>query len=237
MLVTPAPAAGLSPARERCLRALERQEKRRPKYLATALPSSLTSLLGVLREAPAQKVALPAEAIREIGLYQYTSVWLSDARLLATGADDLSFYLVPGIFAPQPEPEVCTKLLPQRERKDAKLVYQKEPHGPVAVLEGYSPDQSGGFPYTPSMITSGKAHQFANESLYGLVPDGVASITATLDSEAPITAQVANNFFLMPMAQLKAGKLTLIQQWYAASGALINTVTETFETRSLTVTF
>lgn len=117
---------------------------------------------------------------------------------------------------------------------------QLQPRGPVVALEAYSPEESGGIPYTASAIQEGTANDLAfgrsgpTTAFYGLVPDGVASVTVTAGGAPSTTVPAANNFFLMQIPAPRAGKrYTITQQWYASDGTLIKTVSRTTVVKEL----
>ncbi len=114
------------------------------------------------------------------------------------------------------------------------------------TLEAYSTGgaEAGGLPFTAARIKSGDASVLAapapgskTATTYGLVPDGVASVSVTLNEGAPTSASVANNFSLAvlpPPAPPANGEFTVTQQWYAADGSLLKTVKQTRAVRTVT---
>jgi hypothetical protein len=226
--------AGAAPATQKkaCSRALERQFAHRPRRPTTAPPEALTSILGVLQRRATPADQLPTEALTAIAPYSYSTIWPGSARLL-DAVGDTRYFLIPGVYDPPPIPEVCVKLQSPRERRQAKGP-QLESRGPVVALEAYSPEESGGIPYTASAIQAGTANDVAlgrpgpTTAFYGLVPDDVASVTVTAGGAPPITVPVANNFFLAQIPVPYVGRpYTIMQWWYAADGTLIKTVSRT----------
>jgi hypothetical protein len=216
-----------------CSRALERRFLHSPRHVTTAPPAALTSILGVLRRPATPVDKLPAEALAGIVPYAYSALWLGSVRLLDT-VGDKRYFLIPGVYDPPPFPEVCVKLEQPHVRHLLQKGPQIGPHGPVVTLEPYSSHQTGGIPFTASEIQAGTANEPAlgrsgsTTTFYGLVPDGVASVTVTAGGASPTTAPVANNFFLTQIPAPSAGKpYTITQQWYAANGTLITTVSKT----------
>jgi len=185
---------------------------------------------------------LPAKALAGISPYAYSALWLGSARLLdATG--DKRYFLIPGVYHQPPLPEACVKLEPPRVRHESAKAPQLGPRGPVVTLEAFSPHDTGGFPFMASTIQAGRAFGIAlGESgptiaFYGLVPDGVASVTVTAGGAPPTSVLVANNFFLTQIPALNTGKpYTITQQWYAANGTLIKTVSRTTVLKALSTT-
>ena len=217
-----------------------------PRHLTTAPPEALTSILGVLRGPSTPADHLPTEALTGIAPYSYSALWLGSVRLL-DAVGDKRYFLIPGVYAPSPLPEACVKLESPHERRQAKGS-QLEPRGPVVALEAYSPEESGGIPYTASAIQAGTANDFAfgrsgpdlafgrpgfgrpgpTTAFCGLVPDGVASVTVTAGGAPPTAVPAANNFFLTQIPAPSANEpYTITQQWYAADGTLIKTVSRT----------
>jgi hypothetical protein len=213
-----------------CSRDLHRQLAHRPKRLTTAPPAEFTSILGVLRRPAASADELPAEALTRISPYAYSALWLGSARLL-DATSDKRYFLVPGVYTPPALPEACVKLEQLHVRRLSAKAPQLGPRGPVVTLEPYSPHDTRGFPFTVSMIQAGRATGIGlgesgpTTAFYGLVPDGVASVAVTAGSAPPRTVLVTSNFFL---AQIPAVHMdtpyTITQQWYAADGTLIKTV-------------
>jgi hypothetical protein len=227
-------AAGAASATQKkaCIRDLMRQFSHRPRHLTTAPPEALTSILGVLRGSVTPADKLPAEALTGIAPDEYSALWLGSARLL-DAVGDKRYFLIPGVYDPPPMPEACVKRESPHERRRAKGL-QLEPRGPVVALEAYSPEESGGIPYTASAIQAGTANDAAfgrpgpTIAFYGLVPDGVTSVTVTAGGAPPTTVLVANNFFLTQIPALHVNEpYTITQQWYAADGTLIKTVGRT----------
>jgi hypothetical protein len=242
------PAAGAASATQKkvCSQALKRQFSHRPRRLTTAPPAGLTSILGVLQSPATPADKLPAEAFTGIAPFAYSSLWLGSVRLL-DAVGDKRYFLIPGVYAPLPLPEACVKLESPHERRLTKGS-QLEPRGPVVTLEAYSANESGGIPYTASAIQAGTANDFAfgrsgpdlafgrpgfgrpgpTTAFYGLVPDGVASVTVTVGGASPTAVPAANNFFLTQIPAPSANEpYTITQQWYAADGTLIKTVSRT----------
>jgi len=173
--------------------------------------------------------------------YAYSALWLGSVRLLDS-VGDKRYFLIPGVYDPPPLPGTCVKLESPREKRLAKGP-QLEPHGPVVALEAYSPEESGGIPYTASEVQEGTANNIAGRpgpttAFYGLVPDGVASVTVTAGGAPPTSVPVANNFFLVQIPALHANTpYTITQHWYAADGTLIKTVSRTTVIHELSTSF
>ncbi len=244
VVALPQPAGAASAIQKRtCAKSLKRQFAHHPKHLTTVPPEALTAILGVLRSPATPADRLPTEALTALVPAGYSALWLGYARLLnETG--DTRYFLIPGVYDPPSLPEVCVKLEPPPDRRLAKGP-DLEPRGPVVTLEAYSPEQSGGIPYTPSAIQAGTANQPAlgrsdstTATFYGLVPDGVASVTVTAGGAPPTSVPVANNFFLAQIPALHANTpYTIMQQWYAADGTLIKTVSKTTVLKELSTGF
>ena len=164
----------------------------------------------------------------------YSAFWLGAARLLDT-VGGTRYFVVPGIYAPPPLPEACAKLEPPRVRRIYAKALQFAPHGPVVTLEPYSSHETGGIAFTASEIQAGTASEPAlgrsgstTTAFYGLVPDGVASVTVTAGGAPARTVPVANNFFLTQIPAPHVNQPEIItQQWYAVDGTLIKTVSGT----------
>ncbi len=224
--------AALTAPKKACIRALHRQLSRHPTRLTTEPPTTLTSILGVLQSPATPADKLPAEALTGIVPAGYSALWLGSVRVLDTTGDK-RYFLIPGVYNPPSLPQACVKLEPPNERRQAKGP-QREPRGPVVTLEAYSVNESGGIPYTASAIQAGMANDFASgrpgptTAFYGLLPDGVASVTVRVEGGSPTTVPVANNFFLTQIPAPHANQpYTITQQWYAADGTLIKTVSRT----------
>jgi hypothetical protein len=242
--LSPQVAAASSAAQQKtCSRALKRQFSHRPRRLTTTLPATLTSILGVLRSPATPADELPAEALAGIVPYAYSALWLGSVRLLDT-VGDKRYFLIPGVYDPPPFPEVCVKLEPPRVRHLSQKGPQLGPYGPVVTLEPYSSHETGGIPFTASEIQAGTANEpslgrsGSTTTFYGLVPDGVASVTVTAGGAPPTSVPVANNFFLAQIPALHANTpYTITQQWYAADGTLIKTVSRTTVIHELSTSF
>jgi hypothetical protein len=238
--VLPQPAdAALTAPKKACVRALHRQFLRRPKRLTTEPPTTLTSILGVLQTPATSADRLPAEALSGIVPYAYSTLWLGSVRLLDT-VGGTRYFVVPGVYAPPLLPKACVELEPPRLRRPLAKARQLGPRGPVVTLEPYSSHEAGGIPFTASEIQAGTANAPAlgrsgsTTAFYGLVPDGVASVTVTAGGAPPATVSVANNFFLAQIPAPHADlPYTITQQWYAADGTLVKTVSRTTVVREL----
>jgi hypothetical protein len=244
VVALPQAAGAASAAQQKtCSRALKRQFSHRPRRLTTTLPATLTSILGVLQRPATPADELPAEALAGIVPYAYSALWLGSVRLLDT-VGDKRYFLIPGVYAPPPFPEVCVKLEPLRVRHLSEKGPQLGPYGSVVTLEPYSSHETGGIPFTASEIQAGTANEPALgrsgsiTAFYGLVPDGVASVTVTAGGAPPTSVPVANNFFLAQIPALHANTpYTITQQWYAADGTLIKTVGRTTVLHELSTSF
>jgi hypothetical protein len=224
--------------KQTCSRALKHEFSHHPRRLATAPPSVLTSILGILQMPATPADELPTAALAGIAPFGYSSLWLDSTRLL-DAVGDKRYFVIPGIYDPPPLPDACVKLEPPGLRRRAKGP-QLEPRGPVVALEAYSANESGGIPYTASEVQAGTANNFAfgrpgpTTAFYGLVPDGVASVTVTAGGAPPASVPVANNFFLAQIPALHANTpYTITQQWYATDGTLIKTVSRTTVVKQL----
>jgi hypothetical protein len=244
VLALPQAAGAASAAQQKtCSRALKRQFSHSPRRLTTAPPATLTSILGVLQRPATPADEIPAEALVGIVPYAYSALWLGSVRLLDT-VGDKRYFLIPGVYDPPSFPEVCVKLEPPRVRHLSQKGPQLGPYGPVVTLEPYSSHETGGIPFTASEIQAGTANEPApgrsgsTTAFYGLVPDGVASVTVTAGGAPPTSVPVANNFFLAQIPALHANTpYTITQQWYAADGTLIKTVSRTTVLRELRTRF
>lgn len=229
-LAQPAGAALTAPQKA-CVRARHHQFSRRPRHLTTVPPTTLTSILGVLRRPGTPADKLPAEALAGIVHITYSALWLGAARLLDT-VGRTRYFVVPGVYAPPPLPEACAKLEPPRVRRRYARALQLAPHGPVVTLEPYSSHETGGIAFTASQIQAGTASEAAlgrsgstTTAFYGLVPDGVASVTVTAKGAPPTTVPAANNFFLTQVSAPRVNQPDIItEKWYATDGTLIKTV-------------
>jgi hypothetical protein len=231
-MALPQVAGGASTTqRKTCIRALRRQASRHPKYATTVPPVALTSILGVLQRPATPADELPAEALAGISPDSYSTIWLRSARLLDTTPDNRRYFLVPGVYVPPILPEACVKREPLHVRRLLRKVGQLSPRGPVVTLERYSSHETGGIPFTASMIQAGKAtgidlgESGPTTAFYGLVPNGVASIVVTAGGAPPATVLAVNNFFLVQIPALRANRpYSIVQQWYATDGTLIKAV-------------
>jgi hypothetical protein len=243
LLGTQAASGSSAAQRKTCSRALARQLSHRPRRLTAAPPATLTSILGVLQSPATPADRLPAEALAGIVPYTYSALWLGSARLLDT-VGDKRYFLIPGVYDPPPLPEVCVKLEPPRVRHLSQKGLQLGPHGPVVTLEPYSSHETGGIPFTVSDIQAGTANEPAlgrsgsTTAFYGLVPDGVASVTVTAGGAPSTSVPVTNNFFLAQIPALHANTpYTITHQWYAVDGTLIKTVSRTTVLHELSTGF
>ena len=96
---------------------------------------------------------------------------------------------------------------------------------------------------TASEIQAGTVNQIAlgqpgaTAAFFGVVPDGVASITVSTGSAAATTVQVTDNFFVTQIPRPRPNTpSTITQQWYAADGTLIKSTHTTVTLRTRTVT-
>jgi Cytochrome c len=244
-------AAGshVSKDRRRCARELPRElhELSHPRSLSSLPPGALTSILEVLRRPASSGDRLPAQ----LGLrFGYTGVWVGYVRLLASGPDATSYFLVPGVDALR-LPSACLRELSASKLR-RYLKESREQRAGSVKIDAYS--QTGGSlsaAYTPSEIQAGKAILVVPEApthgeVSGLVPDGVASVTLTAPDGTSQTVPVTSNLFLAPVSdtgstivgenigQLKPPPVprSTTVQWHSASGAVIRTFT--IPTRTLT---
>ena len=231
-----------SKAQLRCAMAQTRQDKaRKPKHFSTPLPTALSSILGVLRSGEA--VQLPSNALKGAQPYLFTGLWLNSVRLLAAESRT-SVYLIPGVLSPPPLPRACRTLLSRHQvALDEELRRRRQ--GPGVILDFYTPRENVvstnreisitgiGVPFTVGQIEAGEAHIIfprlfgGEEPMYGLVPDGVASVVVTLDGRSA-SGSVQNNLFIAHIPRAKKSKNTIVQRWYSPTGTLVKTITETY---------
>lgn len=234
-LTSIAAATGSPPALPKaCEKAVLRQRPVHPKLLRSAPPAGLMSILDVLRRPASSSDVLPKGDIPT----GYSAVWIRYVRYLATGPDHTRYFLIPGMFA-DPLPRVCRSTLSARQRRQEVRLDREERKGSVTVQAIYS-HHAGEFaiPITPSEIGRGDVlivpgASTSTASAYGIVPDGVSSVTVSGRGGRPVSSPVSANFFLMrvPLRFRRAAhgfrteRFTI--RWYAADG----TVAKTFSYR------
>ena len=225
--------------RKQCQRALSKRQRRLPKSLALPTPTGITSTLGVLRESPAQPTQLSSNVIRELDtpFWRYSGLWTEAARTLWSGPlilggtgvpRQVTYFIVPGVVGTQPLPEPCQKLLSKKQRRRFHEAELHVPRGPVVSFGWFTSETDLAFPFRISEIARGEATQFdpMSGSVYGLVPDGVATVDVVLDGEMLPSSPVSGNFFRTPTQGLSPGTHVLTQLWYGPDGALTKTLSE-----------
>lgn len=237
---TPSLAAGSrAHTRRQCQHALIQRQRRLPKTLALPAPGAITTALGVLREPPATAAQLSSGVIGRLGtaFWSYSGLWTGAARTLWSGPlvlggtgvpRQVTYFVVPGVVGTAPLPHPCQKLLSKKQRRRFHEAERHIPHGPVVSFGWFTSEIDVAFPFTISEVTRGEATQFDPESasVYGLVPDGVASVGVVLDGQTLPSAQVGGNFFRAPTQGLSPGTHTLVQLWYAPDGAVLQRLNE-----------
>jgi hypothetical protein len=147
----------------------------------------LTSILGVLREPAVTAARLPS-TLEPIG---FSRIWRGSTRLLAT-AGSTRFWLVAGTYT-QKVPAACLKAESPAQRRHTLAIKRAQRDGAVAVVDSDQPTPVDAYALTAPLISGGQgvtvepflrkvepAGQLTRSTIaYGLVPDGVASVTLT----------------------------------------------------------
>jgi len=197
-----------------------------PRLLHTAPPVALTSILEVLRRPAGSADRLPA---RGTPGPEYSVVWVDYVRFLAAGPGQTRFFLIPGIFGLRLS-AACVRSLPPSTRRRYQTEAREQRTGSVTIEAVGSEGASGlgVFPDTAQAIEAGRAllaipgESSSTMIVSGVVPDGVASVTATEADGKTVTAPVASNFFFAQMPRSK--QQSLLIEWHAADGSLSKTV-------------
>ena len=232
--------AGVSKA---CAKAIAHQRRVHPKLLRTAPPGGLTSLLGVLRQPATPRDVLPRGGRPTTG---YSVLWIKYVRLVAS-AHRTRYFLIPGI-AVDPLPPACRALLPAKDRRELAKFDREQRSGSVSLEAFDRHGGSGPLPFTKQVIEHGvaviaPAPGARVAPAYGVVPDGVASITIVGATGRAVTAAASNNFFLMRVpVKLKAAAggvkaEVFAVQWHASDGTLLKRFSESIKIQNQSGTF
>jgi hypothetical protein len=167
-----------------------------PSLSASAPPAQELRRLGVLRreQAPADRGPGTLEALRFISPSGNQGVRLAYVRALEGGAATL----VPV--------EKATENQAAPPIVDALCVFYAEPVGEGGARLCWSLDD----------VTGGRARGELGDHAFGLVPDGVVSVNATLSDGSTVTAPVVDNFYDVAVPT-GAGHATAIQ-WLDRAG-------------------
>ncbi|HEX4108894.1 MAG TPA: hypothetical protein VHX88_12210 [Solirubrobacteraceae bacterium] len=209
----------------RCAKATEREESTRPRLLHSPAPAALRSLLGVLERPATAADALPHSAIPRVG---FTKLWVASARLLATEGG--TRYFVLPVVAAAAVPRACKVGVPASELRPLERAARAQARGALSIVPVGAPEGVGApGPATRAEILAGDpfiAPQGTSHSgpAYGLVPNGVASLTIGGPVGPPVSATVTDDFFYTTVRfAAKAGEQRFTTRWLAASGAVIKT--------------
>jgi hypothetical protein len=153
--------------------------------------------------------------------------------LLATSGRT-RYFLIPGISV-DPLPAACRGMLSAKERREEAQDDHEQRQGSVS-LEPFDPAQGGNegpFPLTRQAIEHGDVVIFpgpgaSTTPAYGVVPDGVATVTIAGRAGPPVSSVVTRNFFLARVPVSLRGTAhsqteVFTVQWRSASGAPIKT--------------
>jgi hypothetical protein len=230
-----------TPKLTKCDKAILYQRSVHPKLLRTAPPSALTSIPGVLRQA-----ATPSDVLPKGGrpTTDYSVLWIKYVRLLATSGNT-RYFLSPGIYD-DPLPAACRATLSAKERREEAQDDREQRQGSVSLepFDRVQGGNEGAIPLTKQAIEHGNVFIFPASGAsatpaYGIVPDGVATVTVSGRSGRPVSSAVADNFFLtrVPVSlQGTADKTEVFTvQWHSVSGALIKTLSVKIHVLSSTI--
>jgi hypothetical protein len=170
-------------------------------------PRVLSSILSVLRERPATVVKLPSK-LEPIG---FSRIWRRSTRLLTTSGST-RYWLVAGSDT-QKVPRACLKAESPAQRRHTLAIKREQRVGAVAVVASDEPTPVEAYVLVASQIRAGigvTAEPFLHEverpgqltrstTAYGLVPDGVDTVTLTAPNGRAFTAHVSHNFIEMPV--------------------------------------
>jgi hypothetical protein len=215
----------------KCEQAILHARHVHPKLLRTAPPTGLTSILGVLRQPSTPSDILPKGA-RPTS--DYSVLWINYVRLLAT-VGSARYFLIPGIYA-DPLPAACRAQLSARARREYAQADRDQRHG-SASLEVFDRTPGGNesaIPFPKPAIERGVLEIFpapgaSRAPAYGIVPDGVSTVTIAGRTGQVVRAAVSDNFFRahVPVSlrgNSKTGKTEVFTaRWYAADGKLLKT--------------
>jgi hypothetical protein len=178
----------------------------------TPVPAELTAKLAVLRrEQTPQDRSVEVEATLNGG-YVPEGVRLDSVRYLAPGPNGEATILLSGVrpsFSANSLLQVT--LGPDGVSNRALLVSRAPAPGtveePLCVARPFPGDrQAVALCFGLSMLMSGEAQagqvDVASDegTAFGVVPDGVASVTAEFGSSPPVTVPVANNYWEVPLS-------------------------------------
>lgn len=214
----------------KCDKAILRRRPVHPKLLRGAPPAGLTSILGVLRQP-----ATPSDVLPKGGrpTTDYSILWINYVRLLGTNGNS-RYFLIPGVYN-DPLPAACRSMLSAKERRQ-KALYDREQRQGSVSLEPFDPAQGGNegaIPLTKQAIEHGNVFispgpGASTTPAFGIVPDGVTTVTVSGQPGRPVSSNVTGNFFLtrVPVSlRGTAGNQTEVftVQWHAANGAVLKT--------------
>jgi hypothetical protein len=149
-------------------------------------------------------------------------------RKLGSVSGGSSEYLVPAQLAlvPPMSSRCLRRLSAKARRRQLKLERADRARGVVLLLVSSESSQQASYRYTQLIdgninITEGTPHGPLYE--YGVVPDGVSSVTLLFENKSEISAQVTANFYSIDVPpQLQHGQA--IPTWRDASGHTIKTL-------------
>lgn len=214
-----------------CTKAVLDERPVHTKLLRGVPPAGLMSILAVLRRPASASDVLPKGAMPT----GYSSLWIRYVRYLATGPDRTRYFLIPGIFT-DPVPRACRSTLSARQLRQVVQLNREWGKG-TAIVEAVYPKHSGelAVPIALREIQRGDVLIVpglgtSTAPAYGIVPDGVVSVTISGRGGRPVSSLVTANLFVMrvPLRFKRAADGAKTErftvQWHAADG----TVSKTF---------
>ena len=202
-----------------------------PARLRGAPPAALLGALGVLRRPAGAQDSLPAEAGLLLG---YAGVWERYVRLLGVLPDGTHVFGLPVLGFDPFSRAVCLRGVPARARAMLRRAARSR-QGPQLSLLTISDDGSGESSSPGSgarAIAAGAAVTVrpslfsAHTTVYGVVPDGVATVTVAIGAAVSPPSPVADNFFVtvVPVRVTRGRIPSVLITWRSASGATLKQV-------------
>jgi len=180
--------------------------------LPDAPPQALLSQLEVLRRPGSPTETRPTE------LPAGVVAWPEYIRLVHVDQDGSRFYLVPGIVV---LPPACREASSPAQQRSLEAEAHAQAAGSISIELVVGSRAVGHVGYTADAIANGDAVLRVGPSsslIAGVAPDAIASVRLSVPSAAPVSASVANNFFLAAFPAAVRGPLRV--EWLKPNGAL-----------------
>jgi hypothetical protein len=224
-----------------------------PTSLNGSPPAALVSILGVLRRpaTATDSLTLPHSA-RPFFPIQAQGVFVRYVRR-ALVKDGVSYYVIPisGVVEPPGSSRRCDAAqvaalrqelpgIPAADRastvalqKDQLAAFRTQAHEPrdqICLFEmAQNGSGGGGCGVTAGSIKQGSEIQGTGKTYFGLVPDGVASVTLSYPAQngkpaVSVTTRVADNIFAAEIGGASRSLLPPAATWRSTGGAVIKAI-------------